>query len=47
MIIRKNNAVLALSGAIPFALSIIFAMYTSGFDWRWILLLIGVCAYCV
>ncbi|GEM_PF-6703567 len=43
MVIRKNNAVLALSGAIPFALSIIFAMYTSGFDWRWILLLIGVC----
>ena len=43
MIIRKNNAVLALSGAIPFALSISFAMYIFGFDWRWILLLIGVC----
>ena len=27
MVIGKNNTILALSGAIPFALSVIFAMY--------------------
>ena len=44
MVIGKNNTVLALSGAIPFALSVIFAMYMSGFNWKWLISLVIACA---
>lgn len=43
MVIGRNNTILALSGAIPFALSIIFAIFISDLNWKWTILPIALC----